>query len=97
VPRLAASLNAHLRTMRRLKRLAAEGVPARDAAATLQMHPFRAEKAYRQAEGFSEEELASATVRFAELDLAVKGGSRLAPDLELLRALIDVSREPDRG
>ena len=55
------------------------------------MHPFYGEKVYRQAEAFSDDELASATVRLAELDLALKGGSRLAPDVELQRALIDVS------
>ena len=95
-PRLAATLNGHLTRMRQLKRLAAQGVPAREAATTLKMHPFYGEKVYRQAEAFSDEELAGATVRFAELDLALKGGSRLAPDVELLRALIDVSAEPDR-
>ena len=93
-PRLAAILGGHLTRMRQLKRLAAEGVPAREAATTLRMNPYAGEKAYRQADGFSDEELASATVRFAELDLALKGGSRLAPDLELLRALVDVSAEP---
>ena len=82
--------------MRQLKRLASQGVPAREAATTLKMHPFYGEKVYRQAEAFSDDELASATVRFAELDLALKGGSRLAPDVELLRALIDVSAEPGR-
>jgi DNA polymerase III delta subunit len=90
-PRLAATLNSHLARMRQLKRLAADGVPAREAATTLKMNPYYGERVYRQAEAFSDEELASATVRFAELDLALKGGSRLAPDIELLRALIDVS------
>jgi hypothetical protein len=33
-------------------------------------------------------------VRFAELDLALKGGSRLAADVELQRTLIAVSAEP---
>jgi DNA polymerase III delta subunit len=94
-PRLAAALNGHLNRMRQMKRLAADGVPAREAATVLGMHPFRAANVYRQADAFSDEELASATVRFAELDLALKGGSRLAPDVELLRALIDVSREPE--
>ena len=74
----------------------AEGVPAREAATTLKMNPYYGEKVYRQAEAFSDEELASATVRFAELDLALKGGSRLAPDVELLRALIDVSADAGR-
>ena len=95
-PRLAATLGGQLTRMRQLKRLAAEGIPAREAATTLKMHPFYGEKVYRQAEGFSDEELESATVRLAELDLALKGGSRLAPDLELQRALIDVSSEPGR-
>lgn len=93
-PRLAATLNGHLNRMRQLKRLADEGVAARDAALALKMHPFAGEKAYRHAEGFSDDELASATVLFAELDLALKGGSRLASDLELQRALIAVSAEP---
>jgi DNA polymerase III delta subunit len=97
VPRLSGSLNGHLTRLRQLKRLANEGVPARDAALKLKMHPFYGEKVYRQAETFSDEELASATVRLAELDLALKGGSRLSADVELLRALIDVSAEPDRG
>ena len=93
-PRLAATLNGHLNRMRQLKRLADEGVAARDAALALKMHPYYGEKVYRQAEGFSGEELASAIVRFAELDLALKGGSRLAADVELQRALIAVSAEP---
>ncbi len=96
-PRLAATLGAHLTRMRQLKRLADEGMAAREAALALKMHPFYGEKVYRQAEGFSDEELASATVRFAELDLALKGGSRLAADVELQRALVDVSAEPGRA
>jgi DNA polymerase III delta subunit len=95
-PRLAAALNGHLTRLRQMKRLAADGVPAKDAGAALGMHPFRAANVYRQAEAFSDDELASATVRFAELDLALKGGSRLAPDLELLRALVDVGGGPKR-
>lgn len=93
-PRLAATLGGHLTRMRQLKRLAEQGIAAREAATTLKMHPFYGEKVYRQADGFSDDELALATIRFAQLDLALKGGSRLAPDLELQRALIDVSAEP---
>ncbi len=96
-PRLAGTLGGHLSRMRQLKRLAADGVPAREAATALKMHPFYGEKVYRQAESFTEEQLAGATVRFAELDLALKGGSRLSADLELQRALIDVSVDPGRG
>ncbi|MEI7761207.1 MAG: DNA polymerase III subunit delta [Thermoleophilia bacterium] len=96
-PRLAATLNGHVSRMRQLKRLADDGVTAKDAALALGMHPFAGEKAYRHAEGFSGTELASATVRFAELDLALKGGSRLAADVELQRALIAVSAEPGQS
>ena len=52
------------------------------------------QKLYRQSDEFSRDELESATVRLAELDLALKGGSRLASDLELQRALLDLSRPP---
>jgi DNA polymerase-3 subunit delta len=91
VPRLAAALAGHAARMRRLKGLVAEGVRPREAAGRLRMHPFYAEKVARQAEGFSQEELRDATVRLAALDLALKGDSRLAPDLELQRTLIELS------
>ena len=93
-PRLAGTLGSHLGRMRQLKRLGAEGMTARDAAAHLKMNPYYGEKVYRQAEGFSDAELGAATVTLAELDRSLKGGSRLAPDLVLQRALIAVSRDP---
>ena len=89
-PRLAGALGNHIGRVRRCQQLAAEGVRARDAAAKLKMHPFYAEKVFAQAESFSTDELRGAIVRLAELDHALKGGSRLAPDLELQRALIDL-------
>ncbi len=92
VPRLAGALGNHVARVRQCQRLAAEGVRPRDGAGTLKMHPFYAEKVFGQAAKFSEDELADALVRLAELDHALKGGSRLAHDLELQRALIDVSR-----
>ena len=75
----------------RCQRLAAEGVRPRDAAAALKLHPFYVEKLFAQAANFSEDELRDAVVRLAALDHALKGGSRLAPDLELQRALVDLS------
>jgi DNA polymerase-3 subunit delta len=89
-PRLAGALGNHLAFMRRCQRLAAEGVRARDAASTLKRHPFYVEKVFGQAASFSEDELRDAVVRLAALDHALKGGSRLTPDLELQRALIDL-------
>ena len=90
---LAGSLAAHLTRLRQLAGLAREGVRAKDAAGRLKLHPFQAEKLGRQAEGFSPEELDDATVRLAQLDHALKGGSRLAPDLELQLAVADLARE----
>jgi DNA polymerase III delta subunit len=79
--------------VRACQALAAEGVRAREAAPRLKLHPFYAEKLFGQAEQFSPEELGDAVVRLAALDLALKGDSRLAPDLELQRALAETTRE----
>jgi DNA polymerase III subunit delta len=89
--RLAAALGGHLGRLWSLKRLSAEGVKPREAAGKLRMHPFYAEKVARQAETFSPEELHEAVVRLAELDGALKGQSKLAPDLEVQRALVDLT------
>jgi DNA polymerase-3 subunit delta len=89
-PRLAAALGNHVGRVRQCQKLAAEGVRPRDAAGKLKMHPFYAEKVFGQAKNFSEEELRDALVRLSQLDLALKGKSRLTPDLELQRALVDL-------
>lgn len=94
-PRLAGALGSYVGRMRQLKRLSVEGVTSREAAGRLKMNPFYAQKVAGHADNFSDEELHDATVRLAELDLALKGGSRLAPDLEVQRMLIDTGR--DRG
>lgn len=90
--RIIASLVNHVGRVRRCQKLADDGVRPRDAAPRLKMHPFAAEKAFAQAGNFSAEELEDALVRLAALDAAAKGGSRLPADLELERALIDVTR-----
>ena len=90
--RILASLVGHVGRVRRIQRLADEGVRARDAAGKLKMHPFAAEKAFAQAASFSADELSAALVRLAELDAAAKGGSRMPAELELDRALVDVTR-----
>jgi len=90
--RIIASLVGHVGRVRRCQKLAEDGIRPKDAAAQLKMHPFVAEKAFAQAANFSAEELGDALVRLAELDAAAKGGSRLPADLELERALVDVTR-----
>ena len=79
-----------------MKRLTARGVRAREAAGELRMHPFYAQKVAGQAEGFSSDELQGAVVRLAELDGALKGQSKLAPDLEVQRAVVDLTRSHGR-
>jgi len=95
--RLIAALVAHVGRVRRIARLADEGVRPRAAAGRLKMHPFAAEKAARQAANFSREELGHALVRLAQLDAAAKGGSRLPADLELERALVEITRRSESG
>jgi DNA polymerase III delta subunit len=92
VPRLLGILTAHVDRVRRCKRLDAEGVGPRDAATQLKRHPFYVQKLFAQAHNFSADELRGAVVRLAELDYAVKGGSRLSGELELARALIEITR-----
>jgi DNA polymerase III subunit delta len=92
LPRVVGLLVNHIGRVRACQSLAAEGATARDAAGRLKMHPFAAEKAFAQARNFTAAELDDAVVRLAQLDHALKGGSRLSPDLELERALIDVTR-----
>ena len=92
VPSLIGLLVGHLGRVRDCQLLAEEGLSAREAAARLKRHPFYVEKLFSQARNYGPDELREAVVRLAELDHAVKGGSRLAVDLELERALIDITR-----
>ena len=92
VPGLIGLLVGHVGRVRDCQLLAAEGLSAKEAAARLKRHPFYVEKLYAQARNYDSDELREAVVRLAELDHAVKGGSRLAVDLELERALIDITR-----
>jgi DNA polymerase-3 subunit delta len=92
VPSLIGLLVAHVGRVRDCQLLADEGLSSREAAARLKRHPFYVEKLYAQARNYGPDELREAVVRLAMLDHAVKGGSRLAVDLELERALIDITR-----
>ena len=94
LPRLAALLANHVVRVRSCQTLAAEGVRARDAAPRLKMHPFAAEKAFGHAANYTSAELAHAVTRLADLDLALKGGSRLSGELEFERAVVEVTRAP---
>ena len=55
------------------------------------MKPYPAQKLYAQVRNFSERDLDDALIRLAELDHALKGGSRLANELELELALVEMT------
>ena len=93
--RLVASLVGHVGRVRKISRLADEGVRSSEIASRLKMHPFVAEKGTKQARNFSPEELTDATVQLAELDAGAKGGSRLPPELQLERTLVEITRRAE--
>jgi DNA polymerase III delta subunit len=92
---LAVGLASHVSRVRSAQALAEEGLGSREVASRLKLKDFPARKALKHAERYSREELDAALVRLAELDAAIKGASRLSGELELVRALIDVTRPAD--
>jgi DNA polymerase III subunit delta len=96
LPRVVGLLTSHVARVAECQALADEGVPAREAAERLKKNRFYVEKLFEQAENFTPDELQDAIVRLAELDLALKGGSRLAGELEFSRALVDLTRPRER-
>ena len=92
LPRIVGMLGSHVDRVRRCRDAAAEGLRARDVASQWKRSPYYVEKLFGQAENFSADELRDAVVRLADLDHALKGGSRLSGDLELQRALVDLTK-----
>jgi DNA polymerase-3 subunit delta len=88
---LALRLASHVANVRTAQAMADEGLGAAAVAKRLRCHEFRAKKALAHSQNYSRDELDSAVVRLAELDAALKGASRLAPELELELALIEIT------
>jgi DNA polymerase III subunit delta len=90
---IAVGLASHVVRVRAAQLLADEGLGAREVAKRLGLRSeYPARKALAHSENYSREELDAAIVRLAELDAAIKGASRLAGELELERAIADVTR-----
>jgi DNA polymerase III subunit delta len=89
---MAVRLAAQAGFVRSVQALASEGLSAREIASRLKKHEFRVRKALGHAERYTREELDAVVIRLAELDAALKGASRLSAELELERALIEVTR-----
>ena len=92
LPRIVGLMTSHVTRVAECQSLAADGVSPREAADRLKKNRFYVEKLFEQAANFTADELRDGIVRLAELDLALKGGSRLAGELEFSRALIDLTR-----
>lgn len=90
--RLLGLLTSHVDRVAQCHAWAAEGMTSKDAASKLKKSPYYVQKLFAQAANFGIDELRDAVIRLAELDLALKGGSRLAGDLELERALVAITR-----
>jgi DNA polymerase III delta subunit len=93
--RIAALFTSHVGRVRECQALDAAGVPPAAGAERLKRNRFYVQKLYEQSRRFSPDELGEAIVRLARLDLALKGGSRLPGELELARALVDITRNPE--
>jgi DNA polymerase-3 subunit delta len=89
---LVWQLADHVALVRACAAFAREGVSVADAAKRLRKKEYPVRKAYAQAEAFSGAELDAAVTKLADLDAAVKGGSRLPDDLELERTLVEITR-----
>jgi DNA polymerase-3 subunit delta len=93
---VAAALAAYVARVHAAQALSGEGLSTAEVARRLGVREYPARKALAHAENYSREELDAVVVRLAELDEALKGGSRLASELELERALVDVTANPQR-
>jgi DNA polymerase-3 subunit delta len=93
---IAARLGDAVRRVRAVQALLEEELGVGAIAERLGLKEYPARKYAGQAQNFTPEELSRGVIRLAELDYAVKGGSRLAPELELQRTIVDVTspREP---
>jgi DNA polymerase III subunit delta len=92
---ISTRLASHVALVRSVQLLAAEGVNAREIAKRLKVHEFRIRKARGHADRYTHDELDAAVVRLAALDAAIKGASRLSGELELTRALRDLTGVPE--
>jgi DNA polymerase III subunit delta len=92
---IAVRLASQVALVRSAQALAEEGLGAKEIASRLKKHEFRVRKALAHADRHSREELDAAVIRLAGLDAALKGASRLSAELELQRALVDITRAPE--
>ena len=88
---IAAALAGYVSRVRVAQTLAEDGQGAGEIAKRLKMKDYPARKLLSYARNYTRDELDAAVVRLAELDQALKGASRLPAELELERALVEVT------
>ena len=89
---VAMKLTGQVELVRAVQVLAEEGLATKEIAKKVRRHEFRVRKALDHSRNYARAELDDAIVRLAELDEALKGASRLAGELELIRGVVDVTR-----
>jgi DNA polymerase III delta subunit len=89
---VAMKLTGQVELVRAVQVLAEEGLATKEIAKKVRKHEFRVRKALDHSRNYARAELDDAIVRLAELDEALKGASRLAGELELIRGVVDVTR-----
>jgi DNA polymerase-3 subunit delta len=95
---VGAALASYVGRVRAAQALSAEGLGSAEIAKRLKVKEYPARKALQHAKNYTPDELDLALLRLADLDAALKGASRLPAELELERALVDVTAtgEPAR-
>jgi len=92
---VAMRLSSQVTLVRQVQALAEEGLGVKDIAKRLRKHEFPVRKALGHGENYTRDELDDAVIRLAALDAALKGASRLAGELELERAIVELIRTPE--
>ena len=92
---LTAILATHVRRLRDVQELEAQGVRPKDAAITMKRHAFYVTKLYEQAANYSADELRQTLVGLSRLDHGLKGGSREPGELSFVRTLVATVSRPE--
>ncbi|MDQ4019251.1 MAG: DNA polymerase III subunit delta [Actinomycetota bacterium] len=88
---IAAALAGYVSRVRAAQALDRDGASTAEIAKKLRIKDYPARKAVAHGRNYTPDELDGAIVRLADLDAALKGESRLSAELELERALIDLT------
>ena len=92
---LTAQLAGHVRRLREVQELEAQGVRSADAAVTMKRHAFYVKKLYEQAANYSADELRQTLVALSRLDHGLKGGSKEPGELSFVRTLVATVSRPE--